>query len=322
MNTQEKIVGINPHTASKTSHRRRRIGMRKRTAVSIFAVLFIALALTASAALLTYYGKVETTATVSQSILVDGNDWTNPVLDSFDVTGGCTVCKYHWIRNNACIDGTVSLDTVISSPGVTVTYKDSVHLENKDPSGWTIISGDDTEADVTFEIVGEEFAYTLEATGLQIDAEYVLIYYADFDERFNQWGGNNPGALLGTFTADSDGAISGGNSVDIGMNMPHINDWNNAPPADYTQSPDSYDHKTGAKLWLVPSTDYVEGELTVWNPTTYLFETELIRYFGNDVNEITIPAGEFIDFLICYEFAIDINPGNYIITTDVIPVVV
>lgn len=299
---------------SKKIGRRGKIGLAVLMAFMLVGV--------ASAGLLTYYGRITTTATVSQSILVDGTDWTTPVTDSFDVTGGCTVCRDHEISNDACIDGTVSLGTTITGPGgpggVTVTYMDSVHLENKD-GNWNPIA-DDTYADVTFELVGEEFVYTLEAVGLTPETQYVLIYYADFDDRFNQWGGNNPGALLGTFTADSDGAISHSDSVEIDMDMPHVDDWNNAPPADYTQPPDHYDHETGAKIWLVPSTDYVAGELIAWNPTTYLFETELIRYFDNADNEITIPAGEFIDFVICYEFAINIIPGTYTITTTVSPV--
>ena len=274
-----------------------------------------------SAGFLLHYGTISTTATVSQSILVDGKDYNTPVTDIFDTTGGCAVCKSHWIKNNACIDGTVSIDTTGIPGGVTVTYIDSVHLENKDPSTWAIKSGDGMEANLSFKLVGKEFAYTLEATGLQTGIEYVLIYYADQQTRFANWGGDNPGALLGTFTADSDGAISYSYSVDIGMNMPHVDDWNNAPPADYTGGTDNYAHKTGAKIWLVPLADYdtTAKKLTLWNPTTYLFETELIRYFDNDVNEITIPAGEFIDFEICHDFDIAIIPGTYTTTTQITP---
>lgn len=298
--------------------------------MSIVAAILIAATMLVNAAFLNSYGTVETTATVSQSILVDDNDYDSPVTDSFAVTGGCTVCRSHWIRNRACIDGTVSLGTGVSgspgtggSNGVTVTYMDSVHLENKNPSDWTILDGDNIEADVTFGLVGETFDYTLEATGLTESVEYALIYYADYEDRENNWGGDNPGAILGIFIAGEDGAISDGGSIDIDMDMPHVDDWNNAPPADYTQTPDGYNHKTGAKLWIVPTSDLTDGNklpLIAWNPTTYLFETELIRYFNNDVNEITIPAGEFIDFVICYEFAIDIIPGTYTITTTVTPV--
>ena len=291
---------------------------RKTMKIGIVAIALLLAATLVSAGILTYYGKITTTATVSQSILVDGKDYSSPITDDITATGGCTVCKSHWIKNNACIDGTVSLVTTADS-AITVTYMDSVHLENKNPSDWSTIS-DNMQADLTFGLVGEEFAYALEATGLQPSVEYVLIYYADQQSRYANWGGDNPGALLGTFTADSNGEISYSYSLDIGMDMPHADDWNNAPPADYI-SKDGYAHKTGAKIWLVPSGDYDKGakELTVWNPTTYLFETELIRYFDNAVNEITIPAGEFVDFEICHYFDMAIIPGIYTITTTVVP---
>jgi hypothetical protein len=301
---------------SKKLGRRGKIGL-----AVLIAFMFIGVA---SAGILSHYNTITTTASISQSILVDGKDVNTPITDSFATTGGCTVCKPHWIKNNACIDGTVSLSTVITSPqgpaGVIVTYMDSVHLENKDPSTWAILGNDNMEADVTFGLVGEKFAYTLEATGLQPSVKYVLIYYADQQNRFVNWGGNNPGALLGTFTADSTGAISYSYSLDIGMDMPHADDWNNAPPADYVAK-DGYNHKTGAKIWLVPLTSYdtATKKLIGWNPTTYLFETELIRYFDNTNNEITIPSGEYIDFKICHDFDIAITPGTYTITTTVLP---
>jgi len=306
-----------------------KIGRRgKIVLATLIALMFIGIA---SAGLLDHYNTITVNATVKQSIVVDGKDITEPISDDLpNAVGGGTYCFAHYIKNRAPIDGTVSfsLPTVnghgAGPDGVTVTYKDSVHLENKNPADWSIISGDNIEADVTFGLVGEEFAYTLEATGLTSGTEYALIYYADYEDRENNWGGNNPGAILGIFTADSDGAISYSYSLDIGMDMPHVDDWNNAPPADYTVAPDNYNHETGAKIWLVPTSDLTNNNalpLTAWNPDDYLFETELIRYFDNANNEITIPAGEFIDFVICYEFAIDIVPGTYTITTTVSPIV-
>ena len=107
--------------------KRSRRGKVSRKMLAVIAIIVGCFVITASAGLLSYYGQIQMTATVSQSILVDGNDWTNPVLGSFAVTGGCTVCRPHWIKNNACIAGNVSIGTTITGPsgpsGVTVTYK-------------------------------------------------------------------------------------------------------------------------------------------------------------------------------------------------------
>ena len=296
-----------------------KIGRRGKIGLTVLvAVMFIGVA---SAGLLSYYGKVTTTANVSQSIFVDGNDYTTPVTDDFAVTGGCTVCVDHKISNVACIDGTVSLDTTITGPGgpsgVTVTYMDSVRLENKDVD-WDIII-DNTYADITFELVGEEFVYELDVVGMDTNTEYVFIYRADEEDRFTNWHGVGSIAIK-YFTTDDDGNYFISTSKELNTNLPRETDWNNAPPADYEAE---YLHKTGAKLWIVTATDWDSTNwiMSGWDASEYLFETELIRYFDNTADELVIPAGEFIDFMICHEFAINIIPGIYIITTTVSPVV-
>jgi hypothetical protein len=44
--------------------------------------------------------------------------------------------------------------------------------------------------------------------------------------------------------------------------------------------PADANHPTGAKIWLVLSSDYDSGSnsMTAWNPNEYLFEYNLIKY--------------------------------------------
>ncbi|MCK5040180.1 MAG: YncE family protein [Candidatus Aenigmarchaeota archaeon] len=127
--------------------------------------------------------------------------------------------------------------------------------------------------------MGPEFEYELTANGLQTNTEYSLIYYADEPDRFNNWGGDNPGALIVEATSDSNGNLVVSGSVDLGMNLPSYPDANmDINEHDYCGAPDFYSHCTGAKIWLVPSSDYSEPGLTAWNPNNYLFETDLIDY--------------------------------------------
>jgi len=153
-------------------------------------------------------------------------------------------------------------------------YDESLILENKD-SNWDAITDDSITATVQYSTVGEEFAWKV--TGAAVaDTEYVLIYYADKSDRFTNWGGDNPGALIGTFTTDSTGAfgVDAYGYTELNMCLPSPNDAN-IDEYDYT---DEYGIAHGAKLWIVPSSDYTEPALTAWNPTTYLFETALITY--------------------------------------------
>ncbi len=164
-------------------------------------------------------------------------------------------------------------------------------LENKDTANWQPIteSGDtQTRGVLTYNTAGPEFNYTFAATGLTQGETYSLIYYADQQTRFTNWGGDSPGALIDTFIADGSGNIpaTAGN-IDLGMDLPDSNDWNASAAPDYCEGHNDYDHYntcTGAKIWLVPSSEYnsVGKKLTTWNPSAYLFETDLIHY--NDTN--------------------------------------
>jgi len=201
-------------------------------------------------------------------------------------------------------------------------------LENKD-SGWQIIS-DNTKAILKYNGMGPEFEYSLKATGLQTDTRYSLIYYADFDPRFEIWGGNNPGALITTITTDSSGNIDTSGSTNLGMNLPSSPDWNINPDPDYCDNHngfDDYDHCSGAKIWLILADDYDGNNKKVnkWNPTKWLFETDLITYtlaksecdywVRDHVTEIILdctdqqphPSG---DEEVCYKISFDGEPDD------------
>ncbi|MBE9513236.1 MAG: hypothetical protein IMY77_04215 [Chloroflexi bacterium] len=142
-------------------------------------------------------------------------------------------------------------------------------LENKDESqNWLVLFGDGTAGYLDYNTVGSTFDYTFSAIGLQNTTDYSLIYYAD------PWAGNNPGALIATFTTDGSGAIvSTSGSQDLAIDLPTSPDDNLA---------------LGAKIWLVPSSDYstttpgASGQMTAWNSGDYLFETYLIWH--NDLD--------------------------------------
>lgn len=135
----------------------------------------------------------------------------------------------------------------------------TLFMENKD-AGWNVIA-DGTFGRLDFGPSGDEFNYGFHAQGLQPTTNYSLIYYAD------PWAGDNPGALIATFTSDASGVINGAGSADLGMSLPH---------------PDDANYPTGAKIWLVTSSDYDGTKMTAWNPGNYLFETVVIKYQDTD----------------------------------------
>ena len=102
--------------------KRSKIGKRGKTVLAILvAVMFIGVA---SAALLPYYNKVTTTATVSQSVLVDGKDYTDPITNEYNVTAGCCKSSHHLFENGACVNAPIEFDTqyLPDGGGITTTY--------------------------------------------------------------------------------------------------------------------------------------------------------------------------------------------------------
>jgi hypothetical protein len=127
---------------------------------------------------------------------------------------------------------------------------------------WAPIIDDGIYGILTYDWYGPELCYTLEAHGLA-EGTYKLIYYAD------PWPGNNPGRLLGTFKTDGSGNIGPSYyCLNLGYDLPHPKDWNYA--------------RSGAKIWLVPESDWVGGKNTWANPDDYLFEMRLIKYRDTD----------------------------------------
>ena len=158
-----------------------------------------------------------------------------------------------------------------------------LYLCEKDPTDWSIVE-DGAWGKMKYNLSGSTFDFVFNGHGLQPNTDYSLIYYADTENRFVEWGGDNPGALIATGTTNRGGNLHLGGSTELNMDLPHPDDANGYF-YDYTQAPDNYANAHGAKIWLVPSSDYNAGmkKVIAWNPTQYLFETDLITFDDTDV---------------------------------------
>lgn len=279
--------------------------------VPLLAILIVSVLSVGAFALLTNFGVVRMDATVDKAVIIA------PEADAIGTIGGNTVCREHKITNYAEIDATVQLDVVYvpDDSSVEVLFKNTVHLTEKTDfdltsppraDSWDDVDG--MEADIKYTVVADKFYYDIYAWDLKdATGKYVLIYYADATDRFVDWGGN-PALVLGQFTA-AGGVIDESEYVTVSGGLPYSDDWNNGPEADYTVAPDSYPHKTGAKLWLIPLDCYTAanengGTVSTWAPDRFLFEKDLIRYFDNTNSQVTIPAEDWIFFDFCYTFSI------------------
>ena len=125
-------------------------------------------------------------------------------------------------------------------------------LENKD-ANWDPIA-DSMFGWLKFNPSASTFDYRLRAYGLQAGVDYSLIYYPE-PQTIWPW----PVTVIDSGTADVNGKVSLDGSYDFGMDLNQV------------------------KFWLVLSSDLVGNDFTGWNPSSYLFETNLVNYDDTDV---------------------------------------
>lgn len=214
---------------------------------------------------------------------VNGNELSNVDVDELQEliveNGGTTLTMaVHFLEG--ITPNPASSYTVTTTATVPEGVK-LLTLDNKDEN-WNRITGDGIKGYIIYTPIGATFDYYVYAKGLAATTEYSVIYYADMPDRFVNWGGDNPGALVGTGLTSSDGTLKTpgtmSESTQVG-NLPREPDANIAENF-YGGAPDYYLTPHGAKLWIVPSSGYDKNTnaLIGWTPSAYLFETDLINY--------------------------------------------
>lgn len=158
-----------------------------------------------------------------------------------------------------------------------------LYLYEKDPSAWTIVKGG-AWGKLQYNLSGPKFQFVFNGKKLDPKRQYSLIYYADFEDKFANWGGNNPGTLIATGTTNNGGNLHLAGRVELNMDLPSPPDAN-ISLYDYSGAPDFYAHAHGAKIWLVPSDCYdaTQHKVITWDPGAFLFESDLITYDDTDI---------------------------------------
>lgn len=236
----------------------------------LITLLVGVMALALVSAVATYYALVVVSLNVQQPIIVAGALTQESDCDAGDTCLGKLIA----IRNIGDSDRVVTI-TDNSGENIETSYVGILELTSKETTGWT--ATEDLKATLTYTIVGDTFEYDLEST-LDLTG-YTLIYYKDavvgLEGRLE-----NPQPTIEIVS-------------EIGV-LPQSDDANIL--ADYSQAPDGYLHSTGAKLWLVPTSAILDGNVLDWSMwNEFLYETDLIWY-SDSANELTIPANGYIEF--------------------------
>ena len=267
-----------------------KINKKTKKTLSFVLVGVFAMALV-TAGLLTYYGQVNQNIEVNQPIDFTSTNTLIP-CDAGETCDGDLMT----IGN----DGQHEVDVVISNNagvGIDVSYIGALELTKKtvdfNLDVWEVLS---EKVQIEYTIVGDEF--NAEVTTGEISG-YVLVYYADNDNRFA-----NPGQAVLV--------------EDVLGNLPGVDD-ENADLNDY-----SLEYPTtpfGAKIWYVPLnalTLDVEAYNIDWNRANeFYFESSLIQY--NVDGQITVYPGELLDATPRYALDSLLSEGSYWVTTEVLP---
>lgn len=180
---------------------------------------------------------IETTGGMFLGMIPSG--WTMEVTES-----------YHMVNDagNEYQSDKMTFDITLTGQQLT----GSVVLEDKDPSNWQILSGNDIEATLTYAMKADTFDFTLTGKSPVISGEVALVV------GYNS--GTNPDKLVGYGTTDVSGNITMANSsVELG-------------------------DLTNAKVWLIPKNNWDDTAKSVvgWNMAQYLWETGLIDYYDTN----------------------------------------
>ena len=318
----------------------------------VFSLPVLAIALT-SAALLTYFVMFQTQVTVSSVIKVDGLGDT--ILEHEipeEAPGGEQFCFLHKVVNDASVNIDLSLisdcwynddmeDCELGGIDVTLhSIPETSVLEfcAKDED-WKCTKG--AYASFEYKNVNPTFSGVLNTYYLDSETEYALVYYPDDDPKFESWGGVG-GLVLATWTGD---AVDLEIDEELNSNLPFASDWNAGHPVpdycSYHNGYDDYENCAGAKLWIVRTADLTGGDsmpLVNWNPSKWLFETNLITYSDCDFEEglgfnVYMDKSNALEFLntktksmtpvlVCYDFDLLIKPGEYLIESQLLPATV
>jgi len=304
----------------------------------LIAVLAIALLVgLVSAAVITYFGQVKMTATVTQAVLLDGKDYTEmPILEDATVVGGESFCRYHWLKSHTSVPVTIQFETTYSpaladaeivttyTTTITEAYSADAYYDDKRIMVLKQI-GDMTVS----EFLAVDLEYTVNVIANPLYAPNICFWITDGVHTYvvEAWGKDWVGTGLHTVTIQQFFDGTKGYEVTVDTNYGQANRISNVRPGTYGPWPEG----TGITefiadygTWTVLSAQ-VRGQAgaaggQVLRPVQLKAAGETIEIPDLGVfDTVTLQPGEMLPFYICYSFDLLIKPGTYNIYTTVKP---
>ena len=261
-----------------------------------------------SAAVITYFGQVKMTATVTQAVLLDGQDISGmPIEETATVAGGEFFLRPHWLKSQTSVPVELQFDTTFSpeGAGITVTYLKPVKYS------YSKVWGPGLQ--VTVEDTGDwlKWTYVYAVNPTHTPKMTVAINYPNgfgittFDDgQHDGWYYAPDGGSETKFAEYSGGTYEGWVVTSASGNVLTVEIKKTALPNEFKWH--GYANYNGQQVWI-------EIDTNTWTPTGHATIFEPIG------SPFTLNPGERLDFYIKYEFVLTISPGTYNIYSTVKP---
>lgn len=317
---------------------------RKKMLIAVLAIVLLIGA--ASAAVLTYYGRIRVTVDVKQSILVDDMDYTQIIDDVIPeaAPGGETFCFKHWLHNYASVPASVVLETayspalvaneIVTTYWVPIKFEETVTIVPPPGSIPAVITVEDVDCSIKWTVDMDEihgpFANGHAAVGLVIGLGDEILYqvhsndgtcaaypwgtwlYSPYDQTGGGWyGWHTSEADWNTPVTEIDGITCTGER-----------DLVNNPTLTFTITISKRLLSCGEFKWAMAlmgdTSDTYTPSAYQWSDLdTTNFHTAVVG--TQIVGPLTLLPCKRVDFIVCYSFDFNIVPGTYYITTTVKP---
>lgn len=313
-----------------------------------------------SAATISYFGQVQMTATVKQAVLLDGKNYTTPITEEVEVAGGESFCRHHWLKSQTSVPVELKFTTTYSpeGAGITTTYctlteKEYVIEEGRENYNGPVVDLDDpndpysTLGNINLKISYEDakvvFTITtpsglIGSTPETYSGSVAFIFDEDADNATDWQVLYEPGSLRWDFDGywGYEEPVGSGQWIDAST----VSDIEVARDGDNFIVKVDFDRLGGLGsnykfgFFISVLTEYWGGipggadQVMIFFPSYEYFDwfnssNFELQTVGTEIPEdtpFTLAPGERLDFYICYEFAVNIKPDTYTITTKVEPV--
>ncbi|MDH5634234.1 MAG: hypothetical protein OEY30_00255 [Candidatus Bathyarchaeota archaeon] len=303
--------------------------MKKKVLIAVLAVTLLLIG-AVSAAVITYFGKVKVTTTVSQAVLLDDHSYPYVIEEVASVAGGESFWRYHWLTSlttvPVALDFVTSFAPALTDDEITLTYTTTITEGPANEYSWLYhqlvalpISGMNLS-----ELLAFDLEYTTRVTQLPAGLGYaaninIKIQNATGDFWVQAWGKDWLSQTTGLHTVDFEGLVNGtlgyGAEVTSGLGAAG---W----PSEYYYSTADLTTSHGGDTVLLVEVRAQGGanQGQQIRPTQFVVAGRTINLpDAYSLTGLTLPAKVILKFAIGYSFDVLTQAGTYNIYSTVEP---